>query len=175
MKNTAHAIWIIWCDVSSLKTNLSQHDESHEEGEEGYYQDEELPAVFTAEGGRIHVHHGRHQALHTHKLTGTRSKVYLYWHADLCCKHMIDSYYTCNNLRNQHFSIFVVHMLVSLDCPAPERRSWWRSSRPIEGRKASWTQHEDKLWMPNLDLTTGTILIKSRIRISLCGDFFFFF
>lgn len=108
--------------MSSLKTNLSQHDESHEEGEEGDYQDEELSAVFTAEGGRIHVHHGCHQALHTHKLV--QEVRYICTDMQISFhNHVIDSYYTCSNLIKQHFSIFVVHMLASLDCPSPERRS----------------------------------------------------
>lgn len=49
---------------------LHQHDEAHEEGEEGYSQQEELPAVFTAEHGRVHVDYGCHKAFDTHKLMG---------------------------------------------------------------------------------------------------------
>ena len=54
--------------------DLSQHDDAHEEGYDGHTQDEEFPAVLTAEGGRIHVHHGCHQALHTHKLGPRREE-----------------------------------------------------------------------------------------------------
>lgn len=55
-------------NVSSCQANLCDHDEPQEIGDHSYCQDEELPAIFTAEGGGIHVHHSCHQALHTHKL-----------------------------------------------------------------------------------------------------------
>lgn len=67
-------------------TNLCQHDEPHEEGDHSHCQDEELPAVFTAKGGGIHIHHGCHQALHTHKLIKreTRHMRYLYTCLHVC-------------------------------------------------------------------------------------------
>lgn len=55
-------------EVSSYQANLCEHDEPQEKGDCSYCQDEELPAIFTPEGGGIHVHHRCHQALHTHKL-----------------------------------------------------------------------------------------------------------
>lgn len=57
------------------QTNLCQHYEPNEEGKHSNCQDEEFPAVFTAEDRRIHVHHGCHEALHTNKLTRRRVKI----------------------------------------------------------------------------------------------------
>lgn len=73
-------------EVRSFKTNLCQHYEPYEKGDHSYHQDEELPTVFTAEGGGIHVHHGCHQALYTHKLMKkeTRRVKYLYVCVHVC-------------------------------------------------------------------------------------------
>lgn len=66
------------------ETNLGQHDEPQEEGHHSYSQDEELPAVLTPEGGGVHVHHGRHQALHTHKLTERNKEYEIYVYMCVC-------------------------------------------------------------------------------------------
>lgn len=58
------------CVVPECHPYLHQHDEAHEEGEEGYSQQEELPAVFTAEHGGVHVDYGCHKAFDTHELMG---------------------------------------------------------------------------------------------------------
>lgn len=62
------------CVVPECDPYLHQHDEAHEEGEKADSQQEELPAVFTSEHSRVHVHHRRHEALDTHKLTGDERK-----------------------------------------------------------------------------------------------------
>lgn len=59
-------------NVNSYHPNLCEHDEPQEIGDHSYCKDEELPAIFTPEGGGIHVHHSRHQALQTHKLKISR-------------------------------------------------------------------------------------------------------
>lgn len=57
------------CVVPECDPYLHQHDEAHEEGEEGDGQQEELPAVFASEHGGVHVDYRRHEALDAHKLT----------------------------------------------------------------------------------------------------------
>ncbi len=81
-----HAYSVKTLGSEVTETDLCQHDEPHEEGHHSHCQDEELPAVFTPEGGGIHVHHGCHQALHTHKLIKkeTRSMRYLYMCVYVC-------------------------------------------------------------------------------------------
>lgn len=70
------------------ETNLCQHDEPKEEGHHSHCQDEKLPAVFTPEGGGIHVHHGCHQALHTHKLIKKKVR-------DICIVYMCVCMFVC--------------------------------------------------------------------------------
>lgn len=60
-------------------TNLSQHDEAHEERDNRHCQNEELSAVLTSEDGRVHVHHGRHEAFYTHKLIRRRKQQLYYF------------------------------------------------------------------------------------------------
>lgn len=45
----------------------------------------------------------------------------------------------------------IVHSFVP-DCPALEKQSWWRRGPPTRETRASWTQHEGKLWMPGQGL-----------------------
>lgn len=141
-----HAYFVITIKSGVTETHLCQHDEPHEKWHHSHCQDEELPTVFTAEGGGIHVHHGRHQAFHTHKLVGrkTRSVRYLYKcfcmrvHVSICdcwpiqksipvkfvpVQQELCLYYCTTWILSLCICVVVVHMLVSLDCPVPGRLS----------------------------------------------------
>ena len=47
---------------------LREHDQSDQEGDGGHGQQEELSPVLPPEHAGVHVHDGRHQALHAHEL-----------------------------------------------------------------------------------------------------------
>lgn len=55
-------------DVTKADSYLSTHDESYQERDHRHAQDQQLSAVAPPEGLGVHVHHGCHQTLHTHKL-----------------------------------------------------------------------------------------------------------
>lgn len=94
-----------WKKNLVTETNLCQHDEPQKEGCYCHCQNEKLSAVFTAEDGRIHVHHSCHQALHAHKLIRRETTSIRYAQKCMCAVfYGLTQIYSKNNYNLSKFS-----------------------------------------------------------------------